>query len=165
MAFMSAVGGGFTPLTPGPWYWGTEGVAQGDGTYVTVLAHPDGRTIAIRTKRGDGWQRGEFLHALAGGPWRAPFGGRAVKKWRGVRLMLDNHDPGREEPYCGGPWIRQPRALDGRERDILCRILRDIQRCIGDPVFQRRLLDLIYIDQSEVYRIQEMQAVLDARDD
>lgn len=163
LAFWSAVGGGFLPMHPGT---DRTGVKQGDGTYVTVLAHPDGRTLAIHTRRGDGWQHGPFLHAVAGGPWRAPVGGRAVKKWQGVRLMLANHDPERAQPYCLGDPVPQPRPLDGRERDILSRILRDIERALRDGgEIQKRLLSVVYVAQEEVMRLMEMQVILDARDD
>jgi hypothetical protein len=163
LAYWSAIGGDFLPLIAGPEY---AGVDQGDGTYVTVLAHADGRTLALRTRRGDGWQHGPFVDAVGGGPWRAPVGGRCVKAWRGVRLMLVNHDAGREEPYCGGPPTRQPRPLDGRERDILCRILRDIERALRDGgEQQQRLLDVVDVEQSEVHRLLEMRVILDARDD
>lgn len=163
LAFWSALGGGFLPMHQGT---GRDGVEQGDGTFVTVLAHPDGRSLAIRTRRGDGWQHGTFVAAVAGGPWRAPVGGRAVKKWQGVRLMLANHDPEREQPYCLGDPIRQPRPLDGRERDILGRILRDIERALraGGEV-QDRLMSVVYVEQEEVMRLVEMQVILDARDD
>lgn len=163
LAMWSAIGGDFMPLLRG----GHGGVDQGDGTYVTVLAHPDGRTIAIRTKRGDGWQLGKLVNAVAGGPWRRVDGeSRTVHSWRGVRIWLNEYDPGREEPYCGGEWLRQPRPLDGLERDILCRILRDIEGALregGDR--QRRLLSVVHVDQEEVHRLLEMRVILDARDD
>lgn len=160
LAMWSAIGADFMPLLRG----GPGGVDQGDGTYVTVLAHPDGRTLAIRTKRGDGWQLGKLVSAHAGGPWRTLI--NVTRWWRDVREMLDVQDPGRENPYCGGRPIRQPRPLDGRERDILCRILRDIEGALregGDR--QRRLLSVVHVDQEEVHRLLEMRVILDARGD
>jgi hypothetical protein len=163
LAFWSALGAGFLPMQPGMDY---NGVDQGDGTYVEVLAHADGRTLAIRTRQGDGWQHGRLVVAIAGGPWRLPGDSRTVHDWRGIRVWLNDHDPGREEPYCGGPWLRQPRPLDGRERDILGRILRDIERALREGgEAQERLLSVIHVDQVEVNRLLEMQVILDARDD
>lgn len=165
LAVMSAVGAGFLPLTFGPYQFGGEGVEQGDGTCMTVLAHRDGRTMTVRTERGNGWQRGRLVDAVAGGPWNLPYDGWRVHDWRGVRVWLNDHEPGREEPYCGGPWPRQPRALDGRERDILCRIIRDIERCCRDRDLQERLLSLVRLEGDEAYRLLEIATVLNARTD
>ncbi len=163
LALWAAVGADFMPIIS----YGPDGVEQGDGSYVTVLAHPDGRTIALRTERGDGWQHGPLMSAVAGGPWRLPkLVRRRAEDWKRVRTWLNLHDPGREEPYCGGAPVTQPRELDGRERDILCRILRDIENALregGDR--QEQLLWSVHIDQEEVNRLLEMRAILDPRDD
>lgn len=163
LAFWTAIGGDFMPITGGV---DRNGVDQGDGTYVTVLAHPDGRTIALRTRHGDGWQPGRLVAAVIGGPWRNMARPETVTNWRDLRMLLDYQQPGRELPYDLSDPIRQPRALDGRERDILGRILRDIERALregGDT--QQRLLSVIDIDQQEVNRLLEMRVILDARDD
>jgi hypothetical protein len=163
LAFWSAIGGDFMPLHDLP---DRNGVGQGDGTYIIVMAHRDGRTLAIRTGQGDGWQPGSLVSVTAGGPWNLRYDSRKAHSWEGVRVWLADHEPGREEPYCGGPWPRQPRQLDGRERDILCRILSDIERALregGDR--QQQLLSVFCVEQQEVHRLLEMRVVLDARDD
>ncbi len=167
LAYWAAIGGGFLPLIGNnrgrnPWWCGVE---QPDGTFLTVLVHADGRSMAIRTRRGDGWQRGKLVRVVTGGPWLGPMGAATVDRWQDVRRLLRDHEPGREHPYCGGAPIRQPRALDGRERDILYRILRDIERALRDPEAQRLLGRVLFIDQKEVYRLMEMQVILDGRDD
>lgn len=169
LAYLAAIGGGFAPLLGGGIPYGEHsqsGVGQGDGTYVTTLVHADGRSLAIRTAgRGDGWQRGRFVRAVAGGQWLGPMGAATVTRWQDVRRLLADHHPAREHPYCGGAPIRQPRALDGQERDILTRILRDILRAAEDGETWRRLQNLVHVDVDEVYRLMELRAVLDPRDD
>lgn len=169
LAYFSAIGGGFVPLFGGGIPFGEHsqsGIGQADGTYVTVMVHGDGRSLAIRTAGpGNGWQRGRFVRAVAGGEWLGPMGAATVTRWQDVRRLLADHQPNREHPYCGGAPIRQPRALDGRERDILTRILRDILRAAEDAEGWRRLQGVVPVDVDEVYQLMEMRAVLDARDD
>lgn len=161
LALMSAIGGGFVPAGGRT----HEGVDQGDGTYLTRTRHGDGRELDIVTKHGDGWQLGKFVSATVAGPWRAGVRNLEASDWWHVRQMLALHDPSREQPYCGGQPQRQARRLDGRERDILGRILRDIDRACRDEQSQQRLLSVISIEQEEVFRLAEIAAVLDARAD
>ncbi len=161
LAIMAAVGGGFLPEAGTP----TGGRDQGDGTFRTRMLHrDDGRELVITTRPGDGWQAGAVLRVERAGPWREDIPAGAGRSFRDVRAWLDAHTPGREEPYCTGQPTRQPRALDGRERDILCRILRDIQRTIRERRHDDLYRVLTWLDQNEVDRLSEVFAVLDPRD-
>lgn len=158
LAYWSAVGGDFLPIIDGGTW---DGVQQADGTYVTVLAHPDGRTIALHTRRGDGWQPGRFMYAIAAGE----HGIWVIDRWTEVRVWLLEYDPEREQPYCLGEPARQPRPLDGRERDILCRILGDIERACRDRETQQLLLSVVCVDPEEIYRLLEVKTILNPRTD
>lgn len=163
---MAAIGGGFQPTEEG---WQRTGIEQGDGTFRTRMTHhkaDDHRTLTITTQAGDGWQLGKLVRFVADGPWVPTTEGILVRqfmRWQDVRALLKAHEPGREDLYCGGAPIRQPRRLDGRERDILCRVLSDIRRAIRErPDDLRRL---VHIDRDDDFRLAEMYAVLDGRDD
>lgn len=164
LALMAAMGGGFKVVSPYE-TWTYSGEDQSNGTYLTQTRNDDGRSIAITSRAGDGWQLGTLVHAVATGPWRVPADALTVTTWRGVRALLAQHEPGREEPYCGGEAMRQPRALDGRERDILVRILNHIRWACTDRDAQAQLLRVIPLERDEAFRLVEIAAVLDARDD
>lgn len=161
LAVMAAVGGGLLPEADTP----AGGHEQPDGTYHTRCVHPDGRQLLIITGFGDGWHAGPIRRIVRSGPWSQEIPPGDGRSFRHVRDWLNIHEPGREEPYCGGEPMRQPRPLDGRERDILCRILRDIQQAIREKRQDDLYRVLRYLDQGETYRLAEMYSVLDARDD
>ncbi len=159
---MAAIGAGFRPDPAS----GVTGVLdEEDGAYVTVCTHPDGRVITLETREGDGSQRGDLVHAGYRGPW-----GFDKEHWgdstpEGGRETLEQFEPDRESPYCGGRPITQARQLDGRERDILCRILRDITNACRDPDRQALLLRVIHLEQAEAPRLMEIRTVLEPRHD
>lgn len=161
LAIMAAVGGGLIPEAGTP----IGGHDQGDGTYHTRCVHPDGRQLLVITGRGDGWQAGPVRRIVRSGPWSQEIPPGDGRSFRHVRDWLNIHEPGREEPYCGGEPQRQARPLDGRERDILCRVLRDIQTAIREKRHDDLYRVLTWFDQAEVYRLAEVFAVIDPRDD
>ncbi len=161
LAIYAAVGGGFRPADGTP----IGGRKQDDGTYHTWLGHPDGRELLIITGRGDGWQAGKIVRIVRSGPWSSDIPPGDGRTFHHIRDWLLIHEPEREEPYCGGDARRQSRALDGRERDILCRILRDIQRAIREKRHDDLYRVLTPFSQAEVDRLTEVFPVIDPRND
>ncbi len=159
-AIVAAIGGGFIPERGTP----VGGHELGHGTYRTRCVHADGRVISVITHGpGNGWQAGKVARIQRSGPWHEEIPVGDGRSFRDVRAWLNAHEPGREEPFCGGDPIPQVRPLDGREREILGRIIRDIFRAVdtGKGAEIQCLLDL---EQWELYRLHEIRAVLDARD-
>jgi hypothetical protein len=166
LAIMAFHGAGFS-LTEETHQAATyDGIPAGDGTFVSHLKHvSDGRGATIRTRKGDGWQLGRLIHADGTNPDHWNTSDLRQTTPAGVRRMLAAHDPARELTYAQWPAIRQARPLDGRERDILCRILSDVLRAVDDPEFQQTLLRVIRLEGHEVGQLYEMRTVLETRDD
>lgn len=162
LALMAGIGGGFRPADNRLPH---EGVDQGDGTYMTEVRHQDGRTLTLTTRPGNGWQLGALISAVAGGSWNAPEQALTCVRWQQVRALLALHEPGRDEPYCGGEPIRQARALTGRERDILCRVLRQVLTACTTRERYEELSRLVYVESVEMGQLAEIMTVLNARDD
>jgi len=160
-AITAAVGAGFWPdvaVRPGE-------AAKVDNLRVVWMDHPDGRLLRFTVGVGDGWQHGDLVKVEGSGDWAPDVTDRVARTLPELRAMFVAHEPDREQVYDGSDGIPQVRELDGRERDILCRILQDVQRCLSDPARRERLQPLICLDEPEWPRLAEMAAVLDPRDD
>lgn len=158
---MALYGAGFEPADARWWLWDDQ---CPDGPYSVRFDHADGREMVVTTGAGNGWQAGRLRTAVPTGPWRLA---RLVTctSVSQVRRLLLEHEPDRESTYeCGGGVpIRQVRALDGREREIVARILSDIIRACRSGGEQELLLRLIRLDGDEARRLLEIRAVLETR--
>ncbi len=160
-AVYAAVGAEFLPVDPAARHaFGWCGVRQEDGTVLVAMRHKDGRQIDVYSRPGNGWHLGRMVRAEATGDgWRLDGAEPVTDRLSGVRAWLLAHEPDREEVYDGQQAARQPRALDGRERDIICRILRDLINLArdGKPA-------PVYVDGKEWARRIEARIVLYPRD-
>lgn len=144
------------------WLWDEQ---RPRGPYSVTFLHPDGREMQVTTGAGNGWQPGRLRTAVAGGPWNVTSPLECTTPAQ-VRRLLAEHEPDREQTYQfgGGTPIRQARALDGRERDILCRILSDIIRACRTRESQDLPLRALHLEGDEARRLVEMRTVLETRD-
>lgn len=172
-AITAAYGAGFQ--LPGLSLPGGEEYSQ-PGRRLVRMKHPDGRQLLIAVKLDDPQfgdpQYGDLIEIYAASEtpdaWKVPFDerSRVVNTLDELLALLAEHDPDREFPYSGEDPLPQVRELDGRERDILTRVLSDLRSAWIDPACRSILQRVVRIDgDAEVLRMIEMIAVLDPRDD